>query len=77
MEAYRVEATISQDGMLTIRGVPFRAGDTVEVIILQRRKHEGAECRLLRGKPIRYVAPFDSVAEDEWSVLRTRSSSPA
>ncbi len=66
MESYRVETTISRDGMLTIHGVPFRAGDRVEVIVLARgRKQEGADPYPLRGKPIRHVAPFDSVAEED------------
>lgn len=70
MQTYRVEAVVSQDGVLAIRGVPFRAGDRVEVIILsQRRKRESGERYPLRGKPVHYIAPFESVAESEWDVL--------
>ena len=34
MQAYRVETTLTQDGTLTLRNLPFRAGEAVEVIIL-------------------------------------------
>lgn len=71
MQTYRIETTVSRDGILTIRGVPFRVGDEVEVIVLgHRRKRENSERHPLRGKPIRYVAPFESVAESDWNALR-------
>ena len=34
MQAYRVETTVSQDGVLTLENLPFHAGETIEVIIL-------------------------------------------
>ncbi len=71
METFWIETIIAQNRVLTIRGVPFRAGEKVEVLILsRRRKLESAVRYPLRGKPIRYDAPFDSVAENEWHVLR-------
>jgi hypothetical protein len=71
MQTYRVETVIPQNGVLTIRGIPFRAGEKVEVIILSRaHKRENGERYPLRGKPIRYAAPFDSVAETDWNVLQ-------
>ena len=69
MQTYRIETIISQNRVLTIRGVPFRAGEKVEVIIFSYpRKRERAERYPLRGKPIRYIDPFDSVAENDWTV---------
>ena len=71
METYRIETLILQNHVLTIRGVPFRAGEKVEVIILSRRRQPNrADPYPLRGKPIHYTAPFDSVAEDDWNALR-------
>ncbi len=56
MQTYRIETIVSQNGILTIRGIPFRAGEKVEALILShRRKREGAERYPLRGKPIRYI----------------------
>ena len=71
MQTYRTETTVSSDGTLTIEGLPFQAGDKVEVII---RGHvpeiNKSERYPLRGKPIRYDSPFESVAEDAWEVLK-------
>ncbi len=33
MQDYRVEAEVSKDGSVTVKGIPFQAGDRVEVII--------------------------------------------
>ena len=74
---YRVETIISQNGTLTLYGIPFRAGDKVEVIVAGVPVAEvpdslrDSEARYpLRGKPIRYAASFESVAEGDWEVLR-------
>ena len=41
MQAYRVETTVSQDGVLTLENLPLQAGETIEVIILvQPEMHE-------------------------------------
>jgi len=71
MQTFSIETVISKNHVLTIRGVPFRVGDKVQVIILNPpiRQVRG-ERYPLRGKPIRYVAPFDSVAENEWQALQ-------
>ena len=71
MLTYRTETIISQNRILTIHGVPFRPGEKVEVIILsQPRRRDGEKRYPLRGKSVRYVKPFDSVAEAEWQVLQ-------
>ncbi len=36
MNAYKVEAIIAEDGTVTLRGLPFRTGETVEVIVIER-----------------------------------------
>lgn len=70
MQTYSVETTVSNDGTLTIKGLPFRAGDKVEVIVRScERKQEPRERCPLRGKPIRYLDPFESVAQDDWNTL--------
>ena len=71
MEAYRTETVIQSDRVLTLRDVPFRSGEKVEVIILSAHDHGNGQKRYpLRGRPIRYAAPFDSVAEGEWEASR-------
>jgi hypothetical protein len=71
MNAHRVEATVKQDGSLTLDGIPFQAGEEVEVIILARaQKRDGMNAYPLRGQPVRYDEPTAPVAEEEWGVLR-------
>jgi len=70
MQDYRVETKIAGDGSLTIKGLPFQAGDRVEVIIRSRKAGEEGKRYPLHGTPIRYVDPFGSVAEEDWEALR-------
>lgn len=41
INAHRVETTLTQDRTLTLEGLPFQAGDTVEVIVLERAASDG------------------------------------
>ncbi len=71
MLTHRIETVVSENRSLILRGLPFRPGERVEVVILSRPRGKVGKTRYpLRGKPIRYIRPFDSVAEDEWQVLR-------
>jgi hypothetical protein len=72
MEAYRTEATVHEDGTVTVGGVPFSKGQRVEVILLGKDEAaEAARGYALRGEPVEYVDPFGSVAEGEWEAERT------
>lgn len=67
---YRIEAKVEYDGVIVLNGLPFHEGEMVEVVITPRRTQgPPPENYPLRGKPVRLEAPFDTVAEDEWSVL--------
>jgi hypothetical protein len=71
MQDYRVETRVSSDRSLTIKSLPFQAGDRVEVIVRSHNHtEERGKCYPLRGKPIRYTNPFGSVAEEDWEALR-------
>ena len=71
MRAYKVETTIPQDGVLALDSLPFRAGETVEVIILSRDEQKRATVRgALRGKVLQYERPTEPVAEEAWDALR-------
>jgi hypothetical protein len=71
MNAHRVETIINQDGTLTLDGLPFQAGDEVEVIIIERPAKSNSDNPYpLRGQPIQYDAPTEPVAENEWGVLQ-------
>ncbi len=45
MNAYKVETVVAENGRLVLQGLPFQAGDRVEVIILERSGNQ-----LLQGK---------------------------
>ncbi len=69
-ETYRVEVVVTDEGTLTVTGLPLHAGDRVEVIVRRQEENETAGTRYpLRGKPYRYDAPFEAVAEDDWDAL--------
>jgi hypothetical protein len=71
MRAYRIEKTLSEDGVLELRALPFRAGEIVEAIILSREdKVCEAQDFPLIGKVLRYERPTEPVAQDNWEVLR-------
>jgi hypothetical protein len=71
MHDYRVETEIGSDGSLTIKGLPFQAGDRVEVIIRDQKAAGGnGKSYPLRGKRIRYADPFGGVAQEDWEVLK-------
>lgn len=67
---YRTQLVIPQSRILTLRGLPFAAGDRVEIVIVRRELAVSERLYPLRGLPIRYERPFDSVAEEEWDALR-------
>ena len=79
MNAHKLEVVLTEDGTLTLQGLPFHAGDAVEVIILSAKtphhqaapKHQ-SDINLypLRGKVIRYDDPTEPVALEDWEVLQ-------
>jgi hypothetical protein len=70
MQIYRVGITVSDNGTLLIKNLPFQAGDKVEVVVRSRKpKLAKTKQYPLRGTPIEYLNPFESVAENAWGVL--------
>jgi hypothetical protein len=71
LPAYRVEMTLQQDGTLLLAQLPFRAGQTVEVIVLPSSGGpEPANPYPLRGTPFQYDRPTEPVATDDWESLQ-------
>lgn len=79
MNAHKVEAILTEDGTLMLRGLPFHAGDAVEVIILEAKNSQSQEVLPsqpetnlypMRGKVIRYDDPTEPVALEDWEVLQ-------
>jgi hypothetical protein len=45
MKTYRIEITLTEDGVLTLKDLPFQAGDAVEIMILEH------DAKPLESKP--------------------------
>ncbi len=67
MQAHRVETTLSEDGVITLRDIPFHRGESVEIIVLPFPAATGSGSRYpLRGSPVTLVAPTEPVADADW-----------
>ena len=70
MHTHRVEATLTEDGALTLSNLPFQAGEAVEVIIVGRPSPAPlADRDSLRGSVLRYDNPTEPVAEEDWEAI--------
>jgi hypothetical protein len=69
--AHRVETVLTEDGKLSLEQLPFRAGQSVEVIVLPVPSPSPAPmAHPLRGSVIRYDRPTEPVAVADWGVLQ-------
>lgn len=67
----RIETTLEKDGTLTLKNLPYHAGDAVEVTIRPKADAASSGGRLrLRGTPVSYIDPFEPVAADDWESAR-------
>jgi hypothetical protein len=71
MRALRVETAVSEDGVIEIRDLPFKAGEKVEVIVLERTPQPPSEdWRKLRGSVTAYDRPTEPVGVEDWDALK-------
>ncbi len=72
MQAHRTEAVIKANGTLTLEELPFKEGDLVEVIVLERQPEAKTDNPYpLRGKLLKYDDPFGPAAPlEDWEALR-------
>ncbi len=71
MRVYAYEFTVEKRGTLTLKNLPFNAGEKIEVIIIPRSGRKDNEERYpFWGKSITYTNPTDPVAEADWEVLQ-------
>ena len=67
MQAHRTEATLSEDGVITLRDIPFRRGETVEIIVLSSPSPVAPRSpHPLRGTPVTLLSPTEPVAVVDW-----------
>lgn len=72
MQAHKTEAVVQPDGKLLLEKLPFKEGDLVEVIVLERQvKQDAVNPYPLRGSVYRYDDPFEPVVpEEDWEALK-------
>jgi len=76
MNAHKLAVTLLDDGTLHLKGLPFQAGDTVEIIILGQIQKEVLSQPPqvnypLQGTVLRYDDPFEpAVTTEDWDALR-------
>ena len=66
---FRTKALVTKGGKVSIKGMPFRAGESVEVIVRRGKKSTRAAKYPLRGKPVIYRDPFKSASSD-WEAMQ-------
>lgn len=71
MNAHRIETVVEANGTIVLKELPFREGEAVEVIVLERKsKPETDNSYPLRGTAYTYIDPTEPVAVDDWDALK-------
>lgn len=75
LQTHHIRATLTQDGTLTLDGLPFQAGESVEIIVRPRAASLEAASDPstrypLRGLVVPYDQPTEPVALEDWDALR-------
>ena len=72
MKVHRIETALTEKGNLSLQNLPFKKGDKVEIIILERSSSKNASASYpLKGTVIRYDDPLAPAASPEdWEVLK-------
>jgi hypothetical protein len=71
MQAYHIDTTVSNEGLILLPKLPVKAGQHVKVTIeLENGESKPRRSFPLRGLPYRYTDPFDPAAPPEdWDAL--------
>ena len=72
MNTHRIETALTENGKLSLQNLPFKKGDEVEVIILERSSSKTiSNSYPLKGTVIRYDDPFEpTTSPEDWDVLQ-------
>lgn len=67
MSPVKLRKTIATDGMLVLDDLPFHRGDEVEITVVPLVISDNSDpWRKLRGSVVRFDAPTDPVATEDW-----------
>lgn len=72
MNAHRIETSLTENGKLSLQNLPFKKGDEVEIIILDRSLSKTtSDSHSLRGTIVRYDEPFEpATSVEDWEALQ-------
>ncbi len=72
MKEQHIETVLTKEGKLLLQNLPFKQGDEVEIIILERSSSKTAsDPNALKSTVIRYDDPLESATSPEdWEVLK-------
>jgi hypothetical protein len=70
MSEFKTQAVVEADGSVTVQGLPFRAGEPVEVTVTPAAPAPAVGATSLVGSVIRYDDPTRPVGDDEWETVR-------
>jgi hypothetical protein len=67
MKTLHITKTVSADGTIVLEGLPFVAGDEVEIVIQSREPDiTGGAKNPLSGTVTDFINPCEPVADDDW-----------
>jgi hypothetical protein len=67
---FKTQTVVGPDGSVTVQGLPFRAGETVEVTVASAAINPQTAIPSLHGSVLRYDDPTGPVAANEWEAVR-------
>jgi hypothetical protein len=72
MNAHRIETSLTENGKLSLKNLPFKKGDEVEIIILDRSSSKTiSDADSLTGTVLRYDEPFEpATSVEDWEALK-------
>lgn len=71
MKTHHTKTTLSEDGVVTLQGIPFLRGESVEVIVVPFTRAAAPANRYpLRGTPVKLLAPTLPAADGDWEAIR-------
>ena len=76
MQAYHTTLQMPPNGALVITGLPFHAGDEVEITVESKLTGLGQIFRTpLAGVPVEYIDPFEpAVPPEDWEAVNVASA---
>ncbi len=72
MNTHKIETSLTENGKLFIDNIPFKKGESVEVIIIkQSSNYSDINQYPLAGKVIKYENPLEPAADiEDWDSLK-------